>query len=113
MKNAELLISAVANYSEIHQELFGKYEGELMHPPDAYLLYHNLSGTFNDFLIRENLTILTPLLELLHTAQGYGYLDEVGTIYGLMWNTPELLISATSLTYQTRLLLPTQYSRKL
>ena len=95
MKNAELLISAVANYSEIHQELFGKYEGELMHPPDAYLLYHNLSGTFQDFLVRENLTILTPLLELLHTAQGYGYLDEVGTIYGLMWNTPELLISAT------------------
>ena len=38
---------------------------------------------------------MTPLLELLHTAQGYGYLDEVGTIYGLMWNTPELLISAT------------------
>ena len=92
-KNAELLISAVANYSKVHQELFGKYEGELMQPPEAYLLYHNLSGTFKDFLERENLTVLTPLLELLHTAQGYGYLDEVGTIYGLMWNTPELVIS--------------------
>ena len=94
LKNAELLISAVANYSMVHQNLFGKYEGELMHPPEPYLLYHNLSGTFNDFLERENLTILTPFFELLHTGHGYGYLDEVGAIYGLMRNTPELVISA-------------------
>ena len=93
-KNAELLISAVANYSMAHQNLFGKYEGELMHPPEPYLLYHNLSGTFNDFLERENLTILVPFFELLHTGHGYGYLDEVGAIYGLMRNTPELVISA-------------------
>ena len=93
-KNAELLIDAVANYSMAHQELFGKYEGELMHPPEPYLLYHNLSGTFQDFLERQNLTILTPFFELLHTAHGYGYLDEVGAIYGLMRNTPELVISA-------------------
>ena len=93
-KNSELLVSAVANYSKLHQELFGKYDGELMHRPAPYLFYHNISGTFNEFLVRENLTILTPLLELLHTARGYGYLDEVGAIYGLMWNTPELVISA-------------------
>ena len=92
-KNAEVLVDAVANYSKVHQELFGKYDGELFLRPAPYAFYNNVSGTFKDFLVRENLTILTPVLEILHTAQGYGYLDEVGAIYGLMWNTPELLIS--------------------
>ena len=55
LKNAEILISAVTNYSKLHQELFGKYEGELMQPPEPALLHHNLSGTFNDFLLREDI----------------------------------------------------------
>ena len=91
-KNADLLVSAVTRYSRIHQQLFGKYEGELMLRPDDQTL-HRISGTFKHFLDDFDLMILLPLFELLHTAQGYGYVDEIGALYGLMWNTPEYVIS--------------------
>merc|ERR1712179_277860 len=36
---------------------------------------------------------LVPLLKRTNAAQGYGYVNEIGALYGLMWNTPKLLIS--------------------
>ena len=35
------------------------------------------SGTFLEFLTRENFLPLMPLFITAHTVQGYGYLDEV------------------------------------
>ena len=63
-------------YIQLHQELFGSYEGVLMKKPSAEILTR-MRGTFLDFLTRENLTPLLPVLLLAHTVPGYGYLDEV------------------------------------
>jgi len=37
---------------------------------------------------------MVPYFKLSHTVQGYGYLDEIGALYGLMWNTPKLLVAS-------------------
>ena len=56
-------------------------------------IYAKITGTFKDFLDRNNLAVLEPLLQRTNAAQGYGYINEIGALYGLMWNTPQLLIS--------------------
>ena len=63
----------------------------MLQPTDEVL--NRTSGTFADFLERNNLKTLIPLIERIHTTQGYGYLDEIGTLYGLMWNTPKFVIT--------------------
>ena len=52
-----------------------------------------ISGNCRTFLEKNNLTLLIPIFEITTSARGYGDLDEVGTIYGLMWNTPGFVIS--------------------
>ena len=89
----ELLVSAIVHYVEVHQQLFGKYEGDLMQRPSGETLLR-ISGTFQQFLVREKLDILLPLFDIIHTSQGYGYADEVAALYGLMWNTPTLMVTS-------------------
>ena len=50
-----------------------------------------VSGTFKEFLDRNNLDILAPLFYMVFTAQGYGHIDEIAALYGLMWNTPKMM----------------------
>ena len=90
--NFGVFIDAVIRYSQLHYSLFGKYEGELMLQPSEEVL-KQISGTFKDFLEENNLSPLIPLFQRTQTSQGYGYLDEIGTLYGLLWNTPKFLIS--------------------
>ena len=87
-----LLVSATFRYVKLHRKLFGKYNGDLMRKPDDTVL-KRVSGTFKEFLEREGLKDLLPTFLILNAAQGYGYLDEIGALYGLMWNTPEYLAS--------------------
>ena len=63
-----------------------------MQEPTTEVL-EKISGTFEDFLDRNNLQILVPLVRSTNAAQGYGYINEIGALYGLMWNTPKFLIS--------------------
>ena len=86
-------LRAIVNYSELHYEMFGKYKGMLMQEPTSDV-FDKISGTFKEFLDRNNLTALVPLLLIFNTAQGYGYINEIGALYGLMWNTPQFLIQA-------------------
>ena len=88
----QLLVSATFRYVKLHRKLFGKYNGDLMRKPDDTVL-KRVSGTFKEFLEREGLKDLLPTFLILNGAQGYGYLDEIGALYGLMWNTPEYLAS--------------------
>ena len=90
------LSELVIEYSRKHYELFGTYEFELMPRPSEDTL-RNLSCSYMEFLKRNNLDGLRPLLLLTHTLQGYGYLDEIGALYGMMWNTPFLLQSLLAL----------------
>ena len=52
---------------------------------------HKIRGNFSAFLKRNKLESLIPLLLTTHTMQGYGYLDDVAALYGLLWNTPNLM----------------------
>ena len=88
------LFSAILRYAKLHRKLFGKYEGEIMWKP-APATMNILRCTFYEFLQKYNLTALKPIFIASHTIQGYGHLDEISALYGLMWNTPNFLKGLT------------------
>ena len=85
-----LAFADAIRYVDLHKELFGSYNGELMPRPGVAVLYR-IRGTFAEFLEREDLLGLSPFFKLSQTVQGFGYLDEIAAFYGLMWNTPRLM----------------------
>ena len=84
------LFKAMVEYCIIHRNLFGKYEGELMRQPGRETM-ETLRCTFEEFLKKKNLLALKPIFLASHTVQGYGHLDEMSALYGLMWNTPNYI----------------------
>ena len=52
---------------------------------------NRINGTFMEFLTREDLLALIPFLEGGYVMQGYGLLDEIPTLYGLIWITPKFI----------------------
>ena len=48
-------------------------------------------GTFLEFLIREDLEPMKVAFKNSHELQGYGYIDEVSALYGLLWNRPKFM----------------------
>ena len=84
------LFNSIMQYIKLHQRLFGNYTGELMPRPNQYVM-NQIRGTFMEFLKRNNLAALHPLFLASHTMQGYGHVDEISALYGLMWNTPKLM----------------------
>ena len=92
LANFKQMLLDMGRYISIHQEMFGYYKGELMLRPTSNVL-HRIRGTFMDFLKRENLFTLVPYFICSQTVQGYGYLDEVGALYGLMWNNPKFVLT--------------------
>ena len=100
--NPLALMPALVNYVRIHKQMFGRYEGDLMPRPGPTVMYRT-RGTFLDFMRRENLMALIEVFDLLHTKWGYGYLDEVSALYGLMWNTPEAVLPVVLGTNSIRL----------
>jgi len=83
-------------YAKKHREMFGEYEFEIM-PRPGFKILQSLNCSYMDFLKKNRFEGLRPLLLLTHTLQGYGYLDEVAALYGLMWNTPFLMRSLLKL----------------
>ena len=96
--NMLLLANGVSKYIKLHYTLFGHYSGELMQQPSKETL-RETSGIFSDFLKRNELEILIPMMEFSHSMMGYGYIDEIGTLYGLMWNTPKVILSIVLKTF--------------
>lgn len=84
------LIDAAYRYTVLHRQMFGKYEGELMHRPSLEVL-SQLNQTYLAYLRSHRLLALYPVLLATQTIQGYGYLDEISAIYGLLWNPPDFL----------------------
>ena len=74
----------------MHDELFGGYEGDIMHKPSEEIM-HRTRGTFLEFLKREDLEPMKTVFKTSHELQGYGYLDEVSALYGLLWNKPKIM----------------------
>ncbi|KAK3751554.1 hypothetical protein QZH41_006077 [Actinostola sp. cb2023] len=83
-------IDATARYSIIHRKMFGKYKYGLMNKPFPKVL-KQLKKPFLTFLKENDLLALVPVMTVGHTMQGYGHLDTVSSIYGMIWNTPEFL----------------------
>ncbi|XP_060072138.1 uncharacterized protein LOC132552011 [Ylistrum balloti] len=81
---------AVENYNEVHHTLFGDYVGELMPRPSVDNL-KKLNMTFLEFLKENDADELANLFLQIHTAQGYGHIDEVPALYGVTWVTPKFL----------------------
>merc|ERR1711892_102831 len=94
LANLQKLFYDIGQYIKVHQQMFGSYKGELMPKPSSDVLYR-LRGTFMDFLERENLETLATIFVLSHTMPGYGYLDEIGALYGVMWCDPLFLVASS------------------
>ena len=90
--NKDFYFKAVIRYIKLHKEMFGLYEGDLMQRPTPEVM-HRVRGTILDFLQRENLVGMIPILQTTHTLDGYGHLDEIGALYGLIWNNPRLVLT--------------------
>ena len=54
-------------------------------------ILERVNGTFKWFLEKEGLQAMEPILKVSNELQGYGYLDEVSALYGLIWNTPKFM----------------------
>ncbi|XP_061179496.1 uncharacterized protein LOC133188130 [Saccostrea echinata] len=84
------LQDAVERYDRIHRCLFGNYSFELMPRPTPEVL-HQIRGTVQDFLQRNDLMLLAPIFRTFLTTDGYGYINETAAIYGLVWIPPEVV----------------------
>ena len=90
--NSAYLFRKLHSYIRLHKELFGDYENDLMWQPSEDVM-HRVSGTFCEFLEREDLSALIPFMELSTTPNAFGRIDELGALYGLQYNTPKLIAS--------------------
>eukprot|EP00092_Neocalanus_flemingeri_P108385 GFUD01139200.1.p1 GENE.GFUD01139200.1~~GFUD01139200.1.p1 ORF type:complete len:607 (-),score=105.93 GFUD01139200.1:135-1955(-) len=94
--NLGFFLHTVVRYIKLHKEMFGLYEGDLMQRPTPKVM-HRIRGTLLDFLTRENLLGMMPIFQRTQTLMGYGQIDEIGTLYGLIWNNPKMVLSVVLL----------------
>lgn len=85
-----LVLRDIGRYNRLHRRIFGRYDGAFPPQPAARSL-QELRGSFLDFLHRNRLGTLIPVMRLFQSAQGYGYLDSVPAYYGLLWNNPRTM----------------------
>ena len=52
-----------------------------------------INSTFLQFIVLNKLEALLPIFEASTTMQGYGHLNEIAALYGLMWNTPRFMLA--------------------
>ncbi len=60
----------VEKYIDLHRQLFGTYEGELMPRPDGKT-QHFLRGSLQDYLLRNDMEAMVPLINLAMRQPGY------------------------------------------
>ena len=68
------------------------YEGDFMERPSVGTL-NSLNMTFLNFLKANNIEAMKIILQISNELQGYGYLDEISALYGLIWNKPKFMYS--------------------
>ena len=56
-------------------------------------ILHRTRGTLLEFLKREDLEPMQIAFKTSTELQGYGYIDEVSALYGLLWNKPKFMYS--------------------
>jgi len=90
--NARFFMQTLIRYCQIHKEMFGLYEGDLMQRPTPEVMYR-VRGTIMDFLERENLLAMVTIFETTQTLAGYGHIDDIGALYGLIWHNPRFMVT--------------------
>ena len=77
-----LILTKMGEYEALHVSLFGSYTSGARPPriDDLSLI----DGTFGEFLDRNDLSELRPILDLFQESQGYGALDAIPAYYGLL-----------------------------
>ena len=70
-------------YFRLHNELFGKYDGDFMLRPSEEVLVRT-RGTLLDFPKKEVLVAIKNAFKTSTQLQGYGFVDEVSALYGLV-----------------------------
>jgi len=86
------VIKQVEKYIKLHHELLGSYDPLHMPLQPSQEALHRMRGTAQDFLEREGLTSLAPLLQLYTYLNGYGQLDEEAPFYTLLLIDPVCLL---------------------
>eukprot|EP00093_Oithona_nana_P004323 04323.XXX_83947_85710_1 [CDS] Oithona nana genome sequencing. len=84
------IVQALNAYTDLHQGYLGIYGNEygLMQRPSQETLDMIGDGSIKDFLVANDLLALEPLFRIFFNINGYGTLQEVPVIYGLIWATP-------------------------
>ena len=62
-----------------------------MQEPSTETLAADLDSTFLSYLKKYNLEAMKIILQISNELQGYGYLNEVSALYGLIWNKPKFM----------------------
>jgi len=84
------LMEDAKKYDVVHKDMFGSYSGIPQKPTEDVM--YRIRGTIQDFLIRENFESLQPIFKLLVTLPGYGSIDEIGALYGLIHVDPSAIL---------------------
>jgi len=80
----DAMLHALKTYLKLHELIMGP-KLPMPDTPPHMVLTGAESGSFYDFLKRNNLLVMTGLLEYAYSVQGYGPLAEIPAYYGLVW----------------------------
>merc|ERR1712130_407035 len=82
------VLKQAEKYMKLHRELLGSYDPLQLPVRPSQEALDRMKGTVEEFLEREDLTSLAPLLQLYTFLNGYGQLDEESTFYTLLLIDP-------------------------
>lgn len=86
------LLKEAAEYVDLHRKLFGKYEGELMPKPCRETMKF-VSGSFEDFMVRNDMAALGFILDMANKAAGYSPGHSLSALQAMMWYSPDYVVS--------------------
>jgi uncharacterized protein (TIGR03792 family) len=86
--NGKLVSDALNKYYAISAKIFGKYKGRFPPRPKTKEQLLMLNGTAIDFLKRNDIELLYPLMYQFFVLQGMGLLKEMSAYYMLKWCNP-------------------------
>ena len=86
--NGKLVSDALNKYYAISNKIFGNYKGRFPPRPKTITQLNMLNGTAIDFLKRNDIELLYPLMYQFFVLQGMGLLKEMSAYYMLKWCNP-------------------------
>lgn len=85
-----VFVEQILRYIIEYFDIFGVSKGQLPPQPNDMNM---VRGSFLEYLRRNNLLDTRHYFVGSLTLQGYGQLDEIPALYGLIWNTPQLVLA--------------------